>query len=220
MTVDSFEHVTRQRCVLSKHVNLDFPVANSEFPKPPGNRILFVMQFGDMSVLRDIASVLSQYISKRNLLQYLLLKLFNLNVKKSLEQPAKNAKTINLLRSLDNLKPEDLPDEYDLMIDKRRKALNENEDFEDLIEEDIPTINLKDLQSLFEGPAGHSFFGTRTHYHFVRYLLTIYQRFLKAKELSFAKEDDKNGGNTYTSSEKYDLFRHIMSHKLKDPKLE
>jgi hypothetical protein len=52
MTVDSFEHVTRQRCVLSKHVNLDFPVNNSEFPKPPGNKILFVMQFGDMNVLK------------------------------------------------------------------------------------------------------------------------------------------------------------------------
>jgi hypothetical protein len=59
--------------------------------------------------------------------------------------------------------------------------LDENEEFEDLIEEEIPTINLKDLPSPFEGPVGHSFFGTRTHYHFVRYLLTIYQRFVKAR---------------------------------------
>jgi hypothetical protein len=110
--------------VLSKQVNLNFPVINSEFPKPPGNKILFVMQFGDVNILRDIVLVLSQYISKKDLLQYLMLKLFNLNVKKNLDQPVKNMRTINLLRSLDNLKPEDLPDEYDLIVDKRRKAFN------------------------------------------------------------------------------------------------
>lgn len=70
---------------------------------------------------------------------------------------------------------------------ERRKVIDENEEFEDLIEEEILPINLKDLPSPFEGPTGHIFYGTKTHYHFLRYILTIYQRFCKAKEFAEAK---------------------------------
>lgn len=122
MTVDSFEHVTRQKCALSKHVSLDFPRVNCEFPAPPANRVLFVMQFSDLTLLREICSVLAPYITKKNLLQYLMLKLFGLNVKKALE-PVRNLKALNLLRSLDSLKPEEATDDYDLMLDKRRKTM-------------------------------------------------------------------------------------------------
>lgn len=104
MTVDSFEHVTRQKCVLSKQVSLEFPKVAGDFPVPPANRVLFVMQFSDPTLMREICAVLAQYITKKNLLQYLMLKLFGLNVKKCLE-PVRNIKTVNLLRSLDNLKP-------------------------------------------------------------------------------------------------------------------
>jgi hypothetical protein len=44
-------------------------------------------------------------------------------------------------------------------------------------------MSYKQTQSPFEGPLGNVFIGTKSHYHFIRYILVIYQRFIKAKEV-------------------------------------
>lgn len=56
----------------------------SDYPKEPANRVLFVMQFSDMTLLREISNVVANYITKKNLLQYIMLKLFGINIKKNL----------------------------------------------------------------------------------------------------------------------------------------
>lgn len=54
-----------------------------------------------------------------------------------------------------------------------------------MIEEDEEPACLENLESPFEGPRdGYTFIGTKQIYTFMRYLLTIYQRFVKAKEES------------------------------------
>lgn len=63
------------------------------------------------------------------------------------------------------------------------------EQFHDIIEEEIDPLPLEELDNPFEGPDEHTFIATKTIYNFVRYLLTIYQRFLKAKELSDEKRN-------------------------------
>lgn len=51
-----------------------------------------------------------------------------------------------------------------------------------MIEEEEEPACLEDIESPFEGPKeGYTFIGTKTIYIFMRYVLTIYQRFVKAK---------------------------------------
>lgn len=64
---------------------------------------------------------MNQYISKKSLLQYLYLKMFNLNIKKVIEINAKNVPAINILRRFDGLKPEEKNDEFEYYVDKKRK---------------------------------------------------------------------------------------------------
>ena len=54
-----------------------------------------------------------------------------------------------------------------------------------MIEEDEEPAFVEEFSSPFEGPEdGFTFIGTKPIYLFIRFLLTIYQRFLKAKEFS------------------------------------
>lgn len=51
-----------------------------------------------------------------------------------------------------------------------------------MIEEDEEPVQLEDQESPFEGPAhGYTLIITKPIYIFMRYVLAIYQRFLKAK---------------------------------------
>ena len=65
---------------------------------------------------------------------------------------------------------------------KDRKVYKDiTEQFNDLIEQEIEPLPLEQFENPFEGPDEHTFVCTKTLYNFVRYLLTIYQRFIKAK---------------------------------------
>lgn len=56
--------------------------------------------------------------------------------------------------------------------------------FFELIEEDIEAAKVGNLDFPFEGPEQHTFIGTKQCYFFLRYLLTIYQRFARARTLA------------------------------------
>lgn len=64
----------------------------------------------------------------------------------------------------------------------------------------------------FEGPENHTFIGTKQCYLFLRYLVTIYQRFARAKTLS-----DERGikGEQPTL---YSQFLGVLIHKIKQQK--
>jgi hypothetical protein len=54
----------------------------------------------------------------------------------------------------------------------------------DLLEEPIEPAEIEHFDFPFEGPEEHTFLCTKQIYYFVRYLLTIYHRFSRAKTLS------------------------------------
>jgi hypothetical protein len=75
---------------------------------------------------------------------------------------------------------------------KDRKVYKDiSEQFNDLVEEDVEPAILEHADNPFEGPNEHTFICTKTIYNFLRYLLTIYQRFLKAKETSDERQTSK-----------------------------
>jgi hypothetical protein len=69
---------------------------------------------------------------------------------------------------------------------------------------------VEELPFPFEGPDEHTFIGTKQCYYFLRYLLTIYQRFARAKAL--AEERNKEEPSLYAQ------FLAVMIHKLKEQK--
>ena len=72
--------------------------------------------------------ILNQYIPKKGLLQYLMLKLFNINLKKLLDKNSKSFKTGALQKLLDTNKPDEAAAEDDLLEKReRRKPADDNE---------------------------------------------------------------------------------------------
>ncbi len=66
----------------------------------------------------------------------------------------------------------------------RRVYKDLTDEFLQLIEEEIEPAKVEELPFPFEGPDEHTFIGTKQCYYFIRYLLTIYQRFARAKALA------------------------------------
>jgi hypothetical protein len=83
-----------------------------------------------------------------------------------------------------------------------------------LIEEDIEPTHVEDIEYPFEGPEKYTFIGTKQCYFFVRFLVTIYQRFLKAKSFSDEKQKTKSDEPSL-----YSQFLSILIFKFKDSKL-
>jgi histone deacetylase complex regulatory component SIN3 len=82
----------------------------------------------------------------------------------------------------------------------------------ELIEEDIEPSKVESLQFPFEGPEEHTFIGTKHCYFFIRYLVTIYHRFLRAKSLSKEREAKPDEPSLYSQ------FLSVLVHKVKEQK--
>lgn len=92
----------------------------------------------------------------------------------------------------------------------RRAYKDLTDEFLQLIEEEIQPTKVENLAFPFEGPEEHTFIGTKQCYFFLRYLLTIYQRFARAKAL--AEERSKEQPSLYSQ------FLAVLIHKIKEQK--
>ena len=88
-----------------------------------------------------------------------------------------------------------------------------------MIEEDEEPAFVEEFSSPFEGPEeGFTFIGTKPIYLFIRFLLTIYQRFLKAKEFSEQRSSSTLGNDSESqqSPDLYKLFLTLLIFKIRD----
>lgn len=86
------------------------------------------------------------------------------------------------------------------------------DEFLELIEEDIEPTKIEPQAFPFEGIEEHTFIGTKQCYFFVRFLVTIYHRFLRAKTLSNERGSKPDEPSLYTQ------FLSILIHKIKEQK--
>lgn len=77
---------------------------------------------------------------------------------------------------------------------------------------------MQEYESPFEGPEASTFIGTKTNYFFIRFLGTIYQRFLKAKQLLDERQRGKYPRDGQEEPSLYQQFLAIVIYKLKEQK--
>ena len=83
------------------------------------------------------------------------------------------------------------------------------DEFLELIEEDPEPVKVEPIPFCFEGPQGHTLIATKPCYLFLRYLLTIYQRLLRGKQLS-EERPPKEGDPT-----SYEQLFAVLVHKVR-----
>ena len=202
-------------------MNVCFPRKQS-FISSPENKILYVFDFSNSDVLFDIIGIINFHVTKKSNLQYLLLKMFNIDTRRALEVFESKMRGLQKIReTAEGSKNNDdfVDDDHFSMKKEKKKATDFTEAFYEMIEEMPQYINYQDIESPFEGPSGHVFVGTRCHYHFVRYLLVIYQRFIKAREIIRALEE-KEEKSAFVVGERYGRFKSLLLTRIKDPKID
>lgn len=211
--LNSFDNITTQQLLPERKLPLGHPQPLAPYPRFPHNQVLFLLDFSDAPLLNDVLEVLLHHTQKKSLLELIVFKMLRLSIDRRLHRdPA-------LLQFIEGRPAEgdsagELLNEY---RGGRRIFKDVTDEFLELIEEEVEPVQVEQIDFPFEGPAHNTFIGTKQCYLFLRYLVTLYQRFARAKTLSEerARATDEKAREEPSL---YSQFLGVLIHKIKEQK--